>query len=313
MQARIKEFLAHLKNERNQSEHTLRNYHIDLKQFFNFLKDNFPLVEEDELLRSIDRQAIRQFLAFLYSKSLSRRSIGRKLSTIKSFFKFLKRRGIVEKLPTIGISSPKIPITRPKYLSVDDIFGLIHNLSQDDFFNLRDFTIVEVLYGTGIRVSELVSLNEADLNLNEASIKIRGKRKKERIVLFGEPALKAIKKYLEARRQFLFRKKLIEKTDEPLLTYPLFLNNRGRRISSRGVHYLIRKITRNCGILRHISPHTLRHTFATHLLDGGADLVSISELLGHENLSSTQIYTHISTAKLLEIYDKTHPRAKKAK
>lgn len=281
----LKDFLSYLKNERGSSEHTLRAYEKDLTEFLAF-------IERDPL--KVDIYDIRSYVSYLSSKNLQKTSISRTLSSIRSFYRYLHREGYIKKNPARLISHPKLPRKLPAFLTVDDAFALVESPQGDEFIKLRDRAILETLYGSGLRVSELTGLNMEDLNLREGIIRARGKGKKERIVPIGHKAIEALKRYIS------------ERTGIAINTSALFINRRGERLTARTVHRIVIKYARLMGISG-IGPHTLRHTFATHLLEAGADLRVIQELLGHASLSTTQRYTHIDAAHLIDVYDRAHP------
>lgn len=291
----INNFLKYIKIQRGDSPHTLRAYKNDLEEFFNFTNME---------VEKIDSVVIRGYVSEEILKGKSKTTVARKLSTIRSFFSYLYSEGIIKINPARGISSLKIKRTLPKFLTVDDAFKLVEAPSEDKFTVQRDRAILELLYGCGIRVSELCGLNLEDIDLREGLIKVRGKGNKERIIPAGQKAKEAIKKYL-AIRQILRIKRNFHAQETPL-----FINNRGSRLSDRQVRRIVKKYSKAIGILEKIGPHTLRHTFASHLLMEGADLRVIQELLGHSSLSTTQIYTHIDLRHLIEVYDKSHPLTK---
>ncbi len=291
----INNFLNYVKIQRGDSPHTLRAYKNDLEEFFNFTNME---------VEKIDSLVIRGYVSEEILKGKSKTTVARKLSTIRSFFSYLYSEGIIKVNPARGISSLKIKRPLPKFLTVDDAFKLVESPSEDKFNVQRDRAILELLYGCGIRVSELCGLNLDDIDLREGLIKVRGKGNKERIIPVGQKAKEAIKKYL-AIRQILRIKKNFHAQETPL-----FINNRGSRLSDRQVRRIVKKYSKAIGILEKIGPHTLRHSFASHLLMEGADLRVIQELLGHSSLSTTQIYTHIDLRHLIEIYDKSHPLTK---
>jgi len=286
----IEKFLKYMEVERSASIHTLRAYKADLKEFFEFIRKN-P--------QEIELYDIRGFIAYKLKNNHKASSVNRKIATLRTFFKYLYREGIVENNPARVIPSPKKEKHLPRFLSIDEVFNLIEKPDGFGFLYARDKAILELLYGCGIRVSELVALKLMDINFKEGFLKVKGKRKKERIVPFG-------KKIIEALKTYLIERTLLKKNSEYL-----FLNKFGSPLSDRGVRNIIAKYAKESKISGKISPHTLRHTFATHLLQAGADLRDIQELLGHKNLSSTQVYTHLDLTHLLEIYEKTHPLNKK--
>ena len=293
----LEEFIRHISLERNLSSHTIRNYFSDLSQFYEYLtgvlKKDTLLIED---LRNIDHIILRAFFANLYEKGLCKSSVARKISTIRTFFNYMCREGNLVNNPGKMVSTPKRGKTLPKFLSVDEADRLLGTPVGEDRLSIRDRAILETFYSAGLRIGEIVAINIEDLNLSEGLIKVKGKGRKERIVPVGEKAVDAIKKYLA--------------TSQLTNTLPLFLNKYGKRITTRSVHRIVDKYKKLSG-LWDITPHSLRHSFATHLLEGGADLRSVQEMLGHASLSTTQRYTHISMDKLMEVYDKAHPRGRK--
>lgn len=282
----VEKFVRYLEIERNYSPHTVMNYRLDLADFGKFLGE--------ALIEKVDYLFLRKYLAALKEKKLGSASIMRRLSALRSFFRFLNREGFLKTNPMSGMSSPKRQKRLPSFLTEEEVVRLIESAIPRDERSRRDRAILETFYSTGIRISELVGLSVDDMDFISGVAKVKGKGKKERIVPIGEVALKTLKEYLKARRK---------KSDA------LFLNKNGRRISDRGVRDIVEKYIRLASIKQGISAHTLRHSFATHLLNRGADLRSVQELLGHANLSTTQIYTHLTTEKLKQVYDKAHPRA----
>jgi integrase/recombinase XerC len=276
-----------------------------LEGFEEFLKNSGTSVTPsgEAEVEKADRIAIRKYLSFLHRKN-RKSSIARKLSTLRSFFKYLVREQIVPSNPAKGISTPKVERTLPTTLTVDETFRLMESPKSHPEKSSggpkekgsRDRAILELLYSSGLRVSELVGLNSNQLDLDLGVVRVMGKGRKERIVPVGMKAIDALKVYLEERGGI--------KEEEPV-----FVNFLGGRLTARSVGRLIKKYTRHSGIFRKVSPHSLRHTFATHLLDAGADIREIQEMLGHSSLSTTQRYTHVSMGKLMEVYDKAHPRS----
>lgn len=289
MQRYIDKFINYLKIEKNAAQHTITNYTIDLKSFYTFL--------QDKDVSAVDHLMLRRFLADMRAKVYSKRTIARKLASLRSFFKFLYREGYIKSNPVTAISSPKLDKKLPKFLDVAKVTKLILAPDIKTDSGLRDRAILETLYSTGIRVSELVGLDSSDVDFISGVIKVFGKGSKERIVPIGDEAIAAIRKYLDRRPKRVKDKDAV------------FLNSRGGRLTDRSVRRVIDKYIHVCSIEEKISPHSLRHSFATHLLDRGADLRSVQELLGHMNLSTTQIYTHVTMERLKSVYDKTHPRA----
>ena len=290
MQRHVDKFINYLNIEKNASKHTIINYKIDLRVFAAFLGDKD--------ISTVDHLALRRFLAELRSKNYAKRTIARKLASLRSFFRFLYREGYIKTNPITAISTPKLDKKLPVFLDVDKVAKLVQCPPDDNEAGLRDRAIMETLYSAGLRVSELVGLDSDDIDFISGVIKVLGKGKKERVVPIGEPALKAIRKYIDKR----VAKQVRDKD-------AVFLNKSGRRLTDRSVRRVINKYIKECSIVEHISPHSLRHSFATHLLDRGADLRSVQELLGHMNLSTTQIYTHVTMERLKDVYDKAHPRA----
>jgi len=256
---------------------------------------------------SVDHLTIRLYLGHLYqTKKIRRSSVGRKLATLRTFFRYLKREGIAERNPAKGVATPKAPRDLPQAFSVDEVFRVLETPEQDSPLTLRDRAILELLYSCGLRVSELTGLGMTDLDLSGHMVRVTGKGRKERIVPVGSKAVSALREYLNVRGNLPAK----TQTDSSL-SAPVFLNYRGGQLSTRSVGRIVKKYLLKAEMVRRGTPHTFRHSFATHLLDGGADLRGIQELLGHSSLSTTQKYTHVSSAKLLEVYDKAHPRAKR--
>lgn len=282
----IEKFVRYLEIEKNYSKHTILNYHLDLECFRSFLGE----LE----LEKVDYLLLRKYLSLLKEKSLGARSVARRLSALRSFFRFLVREGYLKNNPIITVSSPKQDKHLPSFLTEEEVTRLIDSVFPKDERGFRDKAIIETFYSTGIRISELVGLNLADIDFISGIVKVLGKGRKERIVPIGEKAISSLRDYLEKRKK---------QTDV------VFLNKNNTRITDRGVRNIVKKYLRIAGIKQGVSAHTLRHSFATHLLNRGADLRSVQELLGHVNLSTTQIYTHLTTDRLKNVYDKAHPRA----
>jgi len=289
MEKYIEKFIRYLEIEKNYSPHTILNYRLDLEGFRKFIG------EVD--LEKIDYLILRKYLANLKENNLGSRSVGRHLSALRSFFKFLSREGYLKANPIIILSSPKLDKHLPQFMTEEETAKLIESAfpkDEKDERGLRDRAILETFYSCGIRISELVGLSQQDIDFIGGIVKVFGKGRKERIVPIGEAALGAIRKYLDRRKK---------QGDA------VFLNKNGSRISTRGVRDIVEKYIKVAGMRQGISPHTLRHSFATHLLNRGADLRTVQELLGHANLSTTQIYTHLTTERLKTVYDKAHPHA----
>jgi len=299
-------FISYLRDQKGYSKHTLRNYLIDLTQFSEFLVKREALPQDDQKLDldmdAIDALVIREYLGSLFGR-YERSTIARKLSAVRSFFIFLEKKGMVRANPAGDVATPKLEKYIPVYLPVDDVFRLLERPDRKKPLGLRDLAILEVLYSCGIRVSELEALDISGVDFEGRLVTVIGKGNRERIVPIGRIALKAVRDYLEATRG-LRKGHGYDSRDAPL-----FINFRGGRLSGRSIGRIIKRYATESGLNPEISPHSMRHTFATHLLDGGADLRAVQELLGHASLSTTQKYTHVSLDRLMEVYDKAHPRS----
>jgi tyrosine recombinase XerC len=294
MKKELDAYLAYLRHERNASPHTISSYKIDLSQLAAYL-------EARKLkLPQVDNVVLRGFLVELYQKKLTKTSAARKLAAIRSFFEFCVRRKWVEDNPAKVVATPRLDRHVPRFLSEDEMVKLLEVPPSDDALGLRDRAILEFFYATGIRVSELVGADLDDISLDEKMVRVRGKGKKERLVPFGRKAAASLEAYLRVRFSF----PLV--LGEPAV----FLNYQGTRLTSRSVQRLVTKYFKLAALRTKISPHALRHSFATHLLSRGADLRVIQELLGHESLATTQKYTHVDVKHLLDVYRKAHPRAR---
>ena len=302
----FEQFFEHLRYERNVSEHTLRNYRIDLGQFYDHLApaDAETGARREFDLKQIDHITIREWLSALHAANKKKTSIARKLASLRTFFGFLVREGVVGMNPAKLVSTPRLEKKLPNHLSIEEAVRFIETPDTETDLGKRDRAILEFLYGTGMRVSELTKLDLRDIDFKNKMVRVMGKRRKERIIPFGEPALHALMHYLSVRNAFLQHAPLAERESQAV-----FLNYQGTRITTRSVGRMVDKYIDICAGIHNISPHSLRHSFATHLLDSGADLRDIQELLGHARLSTTQIYTHVSMEKLIEVYDKAHPKA----
>lgn len=296
----INDFLKFLSIEKQYSIHTINAYRRDIDQFFEFCSLNFKGLKNKSIIGRT-KEDIRFYLSSLIRYGMSKRSVERKLAALKSFFSYLYSNNIIGLNPVSNITPPKREKVLPVFLQEDEIIEVLENIDMDTPSGIRDRAIIELFYATGIRLSELSQLNINDINYNAGIIKVFGKGSKERIVPVGRVALKAVKNYL-TKRKSLFKIKDAE---------ALFLNRRGKRISNRGIQQRVKKWLSCVSEKKKLSPHVLRHTFATHLLDRGADLQAVRELLGHSSLSTTQIYTHLSTSRLKKIYRQAHPRAEK--
>ena len=287
----LESFIKHLSDERNYSEHTVKAYRGDLENFRDFL------LKEKKKIEDADIATINAYVSTLYGKN-SPSSVERKVSAIRSFFSYLVRKGLVTQNPAKLVRTPKKEKHLPVFLSVDEVFNLVDvKDSEKNPLRVRDRAILELLYSSGLRVSELAGATLADLSMGEAIIRVRGKGNKERIVPVGSKALSALGEYLDIRGAL-----------RPA-SNRIFLNSRGGGITTRSLARIIKKYGLVSGISKNVSPHVLRHSFATHLLAGGADLRAIQEMLGHASLSTTQRYTHLSVERIMEVYDKTHPNA----
>ena len=293
MQEAIDRFMGYLASERNVSLHTLTAYRTDLQQFLDFVR-----IEQgpEATASSVDHLLIRRYLARLM-RGHSRTSIGRKLAAIRSCYRFLLREGVVGKNPAELVSTPKREKKVPYHLTIDEVTALVEAPSGDDRLSLRDRAILELLYSSGLRVSELTGLNISSMDLESGLVRVLGKGGKERIVPLGRHAVHALNDYLDA-------------LPPSSGNQAVFLNARGGRLTRRSVARIVDRHILRIATMKKISPHTLRHTFATHLLEGGVDLRAIQELLGHSSLSTTQKYTHVNIDRLMEVYDKAHPKAK---
>lgn len=293
----IDSFLIYLKVTKYKSDNTIKAYAVDLTQFIEYFKQNKI---SEPIVKNIDYTHIREFLAHLNDKNLSKRTIARKLSSIRSFFKYLEAEEIINENITSLISSPKLPKKLPLFLYPDEIEILL-SIPLKNILGIRDKAIIELLYATGMRVSELVSLKVRDIDMGKNTIIVFGKGSRERVVFFGKKAAESIDDYLRNSRPYLLKDNSGHSTEF------LFLNKNGTVISDRSVRRMMDKYVKKASLNHNISPHTLRHTFATHMLNNGADLKTVQELLGHVSLSTTQIYTHVTKERLKKVYDEAFP------
>ena len=311
----LKNFLSYLQNEKQASRHTVDSYRRDIAQFVRLLfkKETSGLSD----WKSVDVYTARKLVLELQSEKLGRASIMRKVSALRSFFRFMVRENLVPKNPFIGLTSPKKQQRLPKYMTVPEMDkllsapsvywkdalakGLPKSEDSAEFATARDTAILEVIYSGGLRISEAVGLRLSDIDLLSDIIKVRGKGKKERICALGKPSVAALKKYIAFRKA---------RTANETASAPLFINKHGTVLTARSVQRSLKNYLMMAGLPSDMTPHKLRHSFATHMLDAGADLRSVQELLGHANLSTTQIYTHVSAERLKAVYSKAHPRAK---
>jgi integrase/recombinase XerC len=315
VRAAIEEYLQHLKGERDASAHTLRNYRVDLEQFLAYLRER-PGSGSDPTPAAVDEFVVRGFLARLHGERLARSSMARKLAAIRSFFRFLCRQGRLCANPAALVRAPRQPVRTTAHLSVDEAFQLLAapagrltapaaaRRKNTDALVRRDRAILELFYASGLRIGELTGLSLDQLDLRQGLVRVHGKGRKERIVPVGRVAVTALGSYLEIRET------LRPRTGNLRPIGALFLNARGTPLGARGVSQIVLRHLIASGLGRKITPHGLRHSFATHLLNAGADLRAIQELLGHARLSTTQRYTHVGLDKVMEIYDRSHPRAR---
>jgi tyrosine recombinase XerC len=294
MKRELSEFLDYLRYERNASAHTIAGYRLDLGQFLDYIEGR------GSSLRRIDNVLIRGFMAQLHERKLKKSSSARKLAAIRSFFRFAVKKKWISENPARMVATPKQEMHVPSFLSEQEMAGFLDIPDSGRPLDLRDRAVLELLYASGIRVSELVGINLEDASLGERLIRVRGKGKKERLVPFGRVAAEHLTDYLRVRPELV-----LENVGEAAL----FLNYQGRRITSRSVERIVDKYIRLTAVKRRISPHSLRHSFASHLLGRGADLRVIQELLGHESLATTQKYTHLNLGQLMDVYHKSHPRS----
>ncbi len=297
MQNHIEEFMDYLRVEKNASVYTIKSYREDLSQLMMFLASGKELNVKD--VSNISYNLLRHFLAYLQKKGYTKVTLVRKVSSLRTFFRFLSRQNYIKSNPTLYLITPKAGKKLPDFLDVAEIDNLLSIPKSDSFIGLRDKTILEVLYTTGIRVGELVALNLNDLDYLGGVIKVIGKGRKERLVPLGTGVVRIIRNYLDIR----------DKIKDINNNRSLFVNTRGKRISARSIRRRVTYYIKLTGIRKKVSPHTLRHSFATHLLNAGADLRAVQEMLGHVSLSTTQVYTHVTTERLKKVYAKAHPRA----
>ena len=310
----VQQFLDYLRLEKHFSDYTIKSYGADLIQFGHFLVGTIgpqatsldkaiatPQLADERKIKC-EPLTVREFLNYLYGQNYTKSTTARKLATLRSFYKFLIRRGLVTASPLISIRTPKQEKRLPKCLDLEQVQKLLDAPGDNDILAARDKAMLEVLYSSGIRVSELVELEMGDMDLQEGVLRVRGKGRKDRLTPIGSQAIKALQRYFELRAVDL-------KSQQGHHAARVFLNKHGESLSTRSVRRKLDKYLVQAGLDPGISPHTLRHSFATHLLNNGADLRSVQELLGHQSLSTTQIYTHLTTSRMKEVYDSAHPRA----
>lgn len=296
MQEVVDRFVNYLQSEKNASTYTIRNYTTDLRDFFRFLS-NRKIVS----LEHADKYMVRGYLSFLVNNGIKKTSIARKMSAIRSFYKYLNREEILTTNPVATISSPKLDRRLPSFLTIPEVEQLLKTPDVTKPQGQRDLALMELLYASGLRVSEIISLNLDQVDLETMEIRVTGKGNKERIVLIGIPAAVAIKEYINRGRRELLKDRVSK---------ALFVNRFGQRIPARRVQKILDTVARKARLHKRVYPHLLRHTFATHLLDGNADLRTVQELLGHASLSTTQVYTHVSKSHSRKVYLASHPLAK---
>jgi integrase/recombinase XerC len=300
MDLALKEFFTYLESQKNASKHTLTNYCRDLEAFFGFLKKHHGGVFEADTLKlsAVTSIMIRGHMASLF-KANGAASVARKLSSIRSFFRYYVKKGMLTANPGKLVTSPKIPKKLPKYLDVDEMTAVLEAKRAPSKLSVRDQAILELLYSSGVRVSELVGLNLSDVDMAENLVRVRGKGNKERLVSFGGSAKTALLQFLNERDGIRGAR----------FCEAVFVNHSGTRLNVRSVQRIVKMAIRFSGLSKRATPHTFRHSFATHMLGGGCDLRTIQELLGHESLSTTQKYTHVGVEELAKVYDKAHPKA----
>jgi integrase/recombinase XerC len=300
----LERYINYLRYERNASPHTIRNYQSDLLQFRDYLTGGNPEVKLD--FGSVDALRIRGFLALLFEREKKKTSIARKLAAVRAFYKFLAKEGVLAANPAATVSTPKLDKTLPRIMSEEEMNNFLNRVAEavpkGEPIMRRDRAILELLYASGLRVSELAGLDLRSVNFGEGMLLVRGKGNKERIVPFGSKAKQALEDYLPIRERILMEAKKSGQT-------ALFLNTKGARLTTRSVDRLLKKYMLTFGPNVKVSPHSMRHAFASHLLTEGADLRAIQEMLGHRSLATTQKYTQVSIKQLIEVYDRTHPKA----
>lgn len=295
MQQQIEVYLAYLNVERGLAQNTLEAYGRDLKSYIRFLKKH-----NIGSFKDTEKEVVRAYLEQLHNMGRATSTISRNLASIKSFYQFMVREDLLDADPSVHLESPKVTKRLPRVLNLSEVESLLNQPDLEDAHSIRDKAMLEVIYATGIRVSELVSLNVPDINLGAGYLRCLGKGSKERIVPLGSVAIKFLDLYLQ-----MARPELVRKATESAL----FVNHHGRRLTRQGFWKIVKRYGQEANISENITPHTLRHSFATHLLENGADLRSVQEMLGHADISTTQIYTHVTRNRLKEVYRKSHPRA----
>lgn len=295
MDEELERFLTYMRSGRNASPYTIKNYRTDIGQFLTYCRQ-----EGVTTLDGVGRSLLRRYLSYLNDQGYVKASISRRIAELRSFGRFLVQDGVLDRNPFRLVSAPRAPKHLPKYLTVREVQAMLSTPDTMTAPGKRDRAMLEVLYAAGLRVSELARLDVRDVDITQGQVRVLGKGSKERITLLGRPALRALTGYLQSGRPALLGK---QPTDA------LWLNQRGGRLTVRGISNIVSQAGIKAGIAMRVSPHVLRHSFATHLLDGGADLRVVQELLGHADLATTQIYTHVSQARAREVYGRAHPRA----
>lgn len=293
------DFIRYLKTQKNLSEHTVLAYSCDLEHFHQYIA-SVQIAE----LADVNLRIIRNYLSQLHEAGYARSTISRKLACLRSLFRYLYQTGKIDSNPMVLIRTPKKTRPLPRLLYSGEVERLLDNPSKKGKLVLRDHALLELLYSSGIRIGEAVQINLGDVEFEQGALRVKGKGQKERVVPIGSYAITALQRYINESRRLLCSNKIASPAD------PLFVNWRGKRLTTRGAYGIITKYLKKVAPNKNLTPHSLRHTFATHLLDGGADLRSLQELLGHSRMSSTQIYTHVTGERIKAVYDKAHPRAK---
>lgn len=294
----LEDFKSYIIAEKNFSNHTAKAYCSDILSFLIWM--------DEQSCEDVNFSKIRDYLHFIQKFNYKKTTVARKISSLRTFYKYLYRERKVENNPAMSLTNPKRPKSLPKFLTIDEVEQILNNIKIDTPAGYRNRTILELLWATGMRISELSGLNFGDLNLAENEIRVFGKGSKERIVLITDRAKSFLERYLESARSLVPKGFNIE---EPNENSPIFINNTGYRLQTKTVRNVINDVVEKINLPKHVTPHVFRHSFATHLIENGADLRVVQELLGHANISNTQIYTHVSTRHLREVYDKSHPRA----
>lgn len=301
MKQLIDQFSSYLRCERMASPHTHKNYLVDIAQFFSFLEKKIPAIKDGGVghIGKVDVDIVRAYLGQMF-ETKAPSSMARKIASLRTFFQYCLREGYVSANPAKEVATPKIPKRIPHFLTIDEVLALLKQPEGSDVLSLRDRAILELLYASGLRVSEMVGLNLEDVDLEGKSVRVMGKGRKERVVPMGNKAAEALSVYL-AKRDTLISKEMTQ--------LAFFINCRGGRLTARSIERLLGKYIQRTGLQKTVTPHVLRHTFATHLLGAGADMRGIQELLGHASLSTTQKYTHVNIESMMKVYDETHPKA----